>query len=90
MKSLHKYVPTKAHQKTYHLDNEDLVCEEGLHHRILFGGDQLTVRRSRGAQAARSNDDRTLHAYRLDGPVPVTEDWHARMTLLRVSSHELF
>ena len=87
MKALHKYVPTKSIEKTYHLHDKDMVCEEGHHHKILFGGDQLTVRRSRGAQAARSNDDRTLHASRLDGLVPVAEDWHARMTLLRVSSH---
>lgn len=90
MQNLHKYVPTKLHQKTYHLHDKDMVCDEGHNHKILFGGDQLTVCRSRGAQATRSNDDSTLHASRLDGLVPVTEDWHARMTLLRVSSHGLF
>ena len=89
MKNLHKYVPTKLCHKTYRFQDKDMVCEEGHHHKILFGGDQLTVCHSRGAQAARSNDDHTLHASRLDGLVPVTEDWHARMTLLRVSKHKI-
>ena len=81
MQNLHKYVPTKLIQKRY---DTDMVCEEGHYHKILFGGDQLTVCRSRGAQAARSNDDPTINVACLGGLVPVTEDWHARMTLLRV------
>ena len=86
MQNPHKYVPTKLLNKSY---DTDIIYEEGHHHKILFGGDQLTVCRSRGAQAARSNDDRTIHAARLDGLIPVTEDWHARMTLLRVCNHKL-
>ena len=89
MKNLHKYVPTKLRHKAYHLQDKDMVCEEGHHHKILFGRDQLTVCCSRGAQAARSNDYHTLHVSRLDGLVPVTKDWHARMTLLRVSKHKI-
>ena len=43
MKNLHKYVPTKLCHKTYRLQDKDMVCEEGHYHKILFGGDQLTV-----------------------------------------------
>jgi len=84
MKSLQKYVPKRTYQVTYHLseDNEFVVNEE-CYHRTLFGGDQLTVCRSRGAQSARCADD--VSDERFDGLVPVTEDWHARMTLMRVS-----
>ena len=57
MKDLHKYVPTQTSQVTYHLPDEDFICSEQSYHRILFGGDQLTVCRSRGAQFARSLDD---------------------------------
>ena len=42
----------------------------------------MTVCRSRGAQAARCNDDVAVE--RLDGITPVAEDWHARLTLMRV------
>ena len=53
VKHLHKYVPSKPHEVTFHLPGEDLVREETFHHRILFGGDQLTVCRCRGAQLVR-------------------------------------
>ena len=84
MKNLHKDVPKKTYKITYHL-NEDFDCTEECYHRILFGGDQLTVCRARGAKFARANDD--LSDERFDGLIPVTEDWHARMTLLRVSAN---
>ena len=82
MKNLHKYVPTRKYQKTYQLPDKDFVCDEECYHRILFGGDQLTACRSRSVQSARCNDDQPVE--RLDGLLPVTEDWHARMTLMRV------
>lgn len=83
MKNLHKYVPKKTYKVTYHLP-EQFVCMEDRCYRTLFGGDQLTVCRSRSAQSARCNDD--VSEERWDGLIPVTEDWHARMTLMRVSA----
>lgn len=82
MKHLHRYVPKKSHNVTYHLPNEDFVCTEEIYHRILFGGDQLTASRCRSAQSARCHDD--LPEERFEGIIPVTEDWHARQTLMRV------
>ena len=82
MKGLHKYVPKKSYQVTYHLPEGDFVATEDCFHRILFGGDQLTVSRSHSAQSARCNDDVTKE--RFSGLIPVTEDWHTRMTLMRV------
>ena len=83
MKGLQKYVPKTTYQLTYHLaDGNDFVVNEDCVHRILFGGDQLTVCRSRGSQSARCSDD--VSDERLDALLPVTEDWHARMTLMRV------
>ena len=74
MKGLHKYVPKKSYQLTYHLpEEEDFVVNEYCYHRTLFGGDQLT---------ACCNDDVSEECF--DGLIPVTEDWHARMTLMRV------
>ena len=82
MKDLHKYVPEERFKLSYRLPDENFICEEECYHRTLFGGDQLTACRCRGAQSARINDDDT--AERLIGLVPVVEDWHARLTLMRV------
>ena len=83
MKGLHKYVMKNSYQLTYHLpEGGDCVATEDCFHRTLFGGDQLTVSRSRSAQSARCNDDVTEE--RFGGLIPITEDWHARMTLMRV------
>ena len=84
MKGLHKYVPKKTYKLTYNMPDKLVCTEDCCYHRILFGGDQLTAYRSRGAQTARCNDD--IAEEHFDGLVPVTEDWHARMTLMRVSS----
>ena len=46
-------------------------------HSVLFGGDQLTVARTRGTQALRDTEETPVH--RLEGIVPVVEDWHARV-----------
>ena len=52
---------------------------------ILFGGDQLTVVRIRGTQSLCDTHDKAIH--RLEGVLPVIEDWHARMTLLKVCTN---
>lgn len=49
----------------------------------LFGGDQLTVARIRGVQALRDTQARRMDKY--EGLEPVVEDWHARMTVMKVS-----
>ena len=80
IKNIHKYVPKAAHSVSY--EGEEAAVEEEFFQGVLFGGDQLTVCRARGAQAARCNDDIAIE--RLEGITPVTEDWHARLTLMRV------
>ena len=50
---------------------------------ILFGGDQLTAARMRGTQALRDTQEKCVD--RLEGLVPVIEDWHARMALMKVT-----
>ena len=46
----------------------------------------MTVCRSRGAQSAQCNDDNPVG--QLEGLIPVAEDWHTRLTLMRVcTSH---
>ena len=46
---------------------------------ILLGGDQVSVAHVRGAVGVRSNHENVQH--RLEGVIPVIEDWHARQVL---------
>ena len=49
---------------------------------ILIGGDQLTVARARGAQKAKVNS--VSSSNRFDGLLPMVEDWHAKVVVLKV------
>jgi len=71
----------KQFKVTYHLPGEDFVSTEINHHCILFG-DQLTVCCSRVAKFAHSHDDKPEEC--CEGLIPVVEDWHARLTLMKV------
>jgi len=75
LQHLQRYVPAKV------------IESEGpthvLQHRLLFGGDQITVARTRGAQTAMCSE--LNEADRLEGFIPVIQDWHAKVVLLRVS-----
>ena len=50
---------------------------------LLFYGDQITVERTRGTMVLQSLYDLSLS--RLEGFVPAVANWHARMTLVKVS-----
>ena len=69
-----KYVPTHS------VDTEMVNCE--CMHKVLFGGDQVTVARARSGQMGRRNE--VTPTQQLRGLVPIVEDWHARMTFLEV------
>eukprot|EP00731_Ephydatia_muelleri_P004394 Em0002g570a len=90
---LHQYIPTTTTSQT--LD----VCAEGGHTRavevklhnfsyIPLGGDQLTIARIRGSQSIFSNSDNGEE--RLEGFVPVIEDWHTKMCFMEVIWKRLY
>lgn len=82
--NLHQYVPTKTKTQTIHVPatgDTEIIKLQSLHH-LLLGGDQLTVERVKGAQAIRRNSYTATE--RLEGFVPVTEDWHAKVCFLQV------
>ena len=84
MTEKHNYVPTITQTLDVEVAGESTVTVKADHfHNILFGGDQLTVARSRGAQHIRINSVDGIG--RLEGLIPVCEDWHVRVTLLSVS-----
>ncbi len=65
--------------------NQTKEVTTGIGKPVLFGGDQLTVARARGAQKAKIHSVSPLS--RLDGFVPMIEDWHAKVILLKVHVH---
>ena len=87
MDSMHKYIPsitvqkiaTLPHGEQFQYDDYDLW-------ETLFGGDQLTVTRARGATDIRVDHDPADE--KLRGLIPVIEDWHSRMTFLKVSLYQ--
>lgn len=81
---LHQYVPVREFTKEVFIPSMDeaVTKQETVLSKILFGGDQLTAARARGAIKAMSNA--TTAAKRLEGIIPVSEDWHAEVALLGV------
>ena len=89
MSEFHKYVPTHSQEGQLALPNGSTIeFDDTKFFQILFGGDQLTVARARGAQALRATHDTAKE--RLEGLCPVLEDWHARMILLKVLLHDTY
>ena len=84
MDKLHEYVPSKPVTESFPLfaDEPDVEIDDEMFHQILLGGDQLTAARARGSIAARQ--DHITRRERLEGLLPVVEDWHAKQCLLKV------
>ena len=77
------FVPTLPGEGHYKLPNgSSMRFDATTFFPILFGGDQLTVARMRGTQSLRDTQDKPFD--RLEGVHPVVEDWHTRMTFLKV------
>ena len=78
-----KLVPSLSAEGKYTLSNGEVISfDDTRFWEVLFGGDQLTVARIRGTQALRDTEETALN--RLQGIVPIVEDWHTRMTFLKV------
>lgn len=84
---LQKYVPVQSTTKvcTHPTTGDEIQYTEDVFHHILFGGDQLTLERIRGAKNTRANSNRQKDKFM--GFLPVVEDWHAQVMLLTVSVH---
>ena len=80
---LHKYVPSERSTQEF-LIAPGKVFSLQLDHfsHMLLGGDQLIVARIRGAQRIRRNSYNGRD--RVEGLVPVVEDWHAKVCFLKV------
>ena len=84
---VHTYVPVQSNSIMNSFSNpvtgEPVFVNQQSVHPVLFGGDQLTVCRARGAQDIRRNGRDATQ--KLEGLIPVSEDWHTKVCLLQVS-----
>ena len=78
-----KYVPSIPFHNSITLhDGSTRTYDNTQFHNLLVGGDQFTAARARGAITLRLLHSNPVH--HLDGITPIVEDWHARMTLVKV------
>ena len=83
MDNLHQYVPVVSSEESIVLPNGEVRNHTKYEmFEIFFGGDQLTVACARGAASVRANHLTTLDM--LKGLIPTVEDWHCKVTLLKV------
>ena len=83
---MNRYVPTlRTEHVVNDISQEPVKLQADFFHSILIGGDQLTCARVRGGQQIRENS-RTGRV-RLEGLIPVIEDWHARVCFMQVSMY---
>ena len=85
MDRLHRYVPTQTNNVTITFADtgETLTYAEHNFHPICCSGDQLTVACERTAQSVRHHSENELD--RLEGLVPIVDDWHTNMTFVKVA-----
>ena len=76
-------VPSVEMEKNITLPNGNSISvDDTRYFPILFGGDQMTVARVRGVQLLRVTEAKRADRY--EGIVPIIEDWHTRMTIMKV------
>lgn len=83
MEELQKYTPKLEREEPTEVGGKSVVLDKSSMLPLLLGGDQLTAARARGALSIRASHDRSED--RLEGLIPVVEDWHARLTFAKVS-----
>ena len=83
--NLHQYVPTVKYVEDCFIPSTGVTTQvpKASLHPIIIGGDQLTAARARGAKKAKLHVDSPIS--RLEGLIPVAEDWHTKVVLLEVS-----
>lgn len=83
-----KLVPTLESKESITLPcGASAEVDNTAYHSILFGGDQLTAARIRGTKELRDTEAKKKD--RFEGLIPVIEDWHTRMTLMKVSCYNV-
>ena len=89
LQNLHKYVPAIERDQEIFIPSQEMsiMRSNTMQHKLIFGGDQLTVARVRGAQVAMCNGSTLLQ--RPEGLIPIIQDWHAEVILAEVCTIKL-
>ena len=89
MTNLHQYVPKVEYTEDCFISEigGTVQVPGAFFYPILVGGDQLTAARGRGAKKAKVHADSPTS--RLEGLIPVAQDWHTKVTLLEVGTAHL-
>lgn len=82
LEALQKYAPSKLVDIKHQIPGSE-IQQEKTFITTLVGGDYLSASRARGAIYIRSRSE--LQEHRLQGLLPVSEDWHAKVCLMEVS-----
>ena len=84
MSHLHRNVPAVQYAEDHLISSTDQAVQlpKAYTHPILIGGDQLTADQGKGAKKVHADSPTS----RLEGLIPVAEDWHTKVTLLEVSN----
>lgn len=87
LEHLHQYVPTVSREEKADVPGTEQQVTLQVHdfHQVLLGEDQLTVARIRGAQRIRVSSESA--SARLQGFIPVVEDWNAKQCLMGISTY---
>lgn len=90
MSILHNYVPIVEYtqEEVIKSSGESVQNPKADIHHLLIGGDQLTAARGRGSKKAKLHSDSPKS--RLEGLIPVAEDWHTKVTLLEVRLYQFY
>lgn len=84
VRHMHQYVPAIECEEEQVIPSNGQVVKvsKARFSHVLLGGDQLTAARARGAKKAKVSAD--VPSIRLEGIVPMAEDWHTKMNFLGV------
>ena len=84
LKHIADYVPTVRASRIKNISTgEQVQVDASKMHSILVGGDQMTAARARAAKETQLNGQTSFK--RLDGIIPVLEDWHTKGNFMGVS-----
>ena len=84
VRHVHQYVPAIEYEEEEVIPSNGQVVKvcKAIFNQVLLGGDQLTAVRAREARKAKVSSD--IPSIRMEGIVPVAEDWHTKMNFIGV------
>lgn len=85
----HQLIPIKEYSEEFTVRSTGITVKipKARIHPVLFGGDQLTAAMLRSARQAKVHEDSP--GTRLEGLVPMAEDWHTKMNTMGVGIVEM-